>query len=98
MNAAFAKQAFMGEGAAGMPPDGETERELNPWEKQLRALKFLKKIWKVGLQVPVRQKEAKKKIIRGVDVIYPTVIIVDVSVKRFPKSVSDFLLLGLRII
>jgi hypothetical protein len=30
---------------------------------------------------------------RSVDVIYPTVIIDDVSMKRYPKSVSNFLYL-----
>jgi hypothetical protein len=37
-------------------------------------------------------------MVRSVDVIYPMAIIVDVSVKRYPESVSNFLFPGFRII
>ena len=43
-------------------------------------------------------KGAKIKITRSVDVIYATGIIDDVSVKRYPKRVSNFLFSGFRII
>ena len=36
-------------------------------------------------------------MMRGVDVISPTGIIDDVSVKRYPKSVSNYFFSGLRI-
>jgi hypothetical protein len=49
-----------------------------------------------SFDVPVYRcpSEAKKRIIRSVDVFYPTVIIDDVSVKQYP-SVSDFLFSGI---
>jgi hypothetical protein len=40
----------------------------------------------------------KKKLMRSVHVVYPTVITVNAGVKRYPESVSNFLFSGFRII
>jgi hypothetical protein len=61
-------------------------------EKKRRLLWSLLNLVVVRIRLP----ERNIYIIRIVDVVYPTGVIDDVSVKRYPKSVSDFLFLGLR--
>jgi hypothetical protein len=58
----------------------------------------IKKNYKIGLSFfvefddgcPSDYKEQQKKRIRSLEVVYPTVILLTVGVKRYPKSVNNF--------